>query len=214
MTNELGSSSQKTLSNQENPCNKAQCEGCIPRMPPQHGNTNLDMHPAPMRRSHFDDATAHLRRSPLPFGMGIHCRIHLKSSQCNPTQQRLESHVSPLTSLAPCAEEDRFSQWSPFQDRTGSDSRHPSRPKRNSWSLHWRFCQSNGRHPQQRSTSRTSPAPSGRICSLGSVQSWTPPPQWHGGSAETHRRDRPHQTKNHPGMVIGFSFDDDHPPRQ
>ncbi len=48
-THKLGSSSQETLSKQENPCNKARCEGCIPKMPPQCGDSNSDMHPAPIQ---------------------------------------------------------------------------------------------------------------------------------------------------------------------
>ena len=96
-----------------------------------------DMDPAPIQRSCIDDALARLWRSSLPFGMGIHPRIHLQSSHCNPTQQRLISQVSPLTSKAPCAKEDHFGKWHPFRNRTGPDSWHPSQPTRHSWSLHY-----------------------------------------------------------------------------
>jgi hypothetical protein len=48
MTHKLGSSSQETLPEQDNPCNKAQFEGFIEEMPSKHIDSASNMHPAPI----------------------------------------------------------------------------------------------------------------------------------------------------------------------
>ena len=128
----------ETLPKQEIPCNKAQCGNCIPTMPPEHSGSNSDMHPAPIRRSRVDDAMTYLWGSLLPFGMGIHCRIHLQSRpcQCNSPQRQLESSYSPYTSSASCAKQDPFGWCHTLQNQKRPHSRLSSRPKRHIQSVH------------------------------------------------------------------------------
>ncbi len=184
----------ETLPKQENPCNKAQCGSCIPMMPPKH-DRNSDMHPAPIRRSRVDDAMTYLWGSTLPFGMGIHCRIHLWSHQCKSPQRQLESSYSPFTSSASCAKQDPFGWCHTLQNQKRPHSRISSRPKRHIQSIH---CGHRRQHSK--------PKKRALLLALGSAAQEV-------SEIEPLSHDNM-ETQPKSWMVIGFLSDDHLPPRQ
>ena len=121
-THKLGSSSAETLSKQENPCNEAWCQSHLPTMPLKCNDSISDMHSAPIQRPHFVDASTHIRRSPLSFRIGIHCRVNLQSCKCHSPQRRMGSFIPPIASSASCTKQYYFGGWHPFRNWKTSHS--------------------------------------------------------------------------------------------